>query len=66
MGKIDQITAAIEQLSTEDVARLRAWLDAHEAQAFDDAIERDAKAGKLDQLAAKALVDHAAGRSREL
>jgi Bacterial antitoxin of ParD toxin-antitoxin type II system and RHH len=33
MGKIDQITAAIEQLSTEDVGRLRAWLDAYEAQA---------------------------------
>jgi hypothetical protein len=33
---------------------------------FDEKIERDAKFGKLDRLAAEALADHHAGRTREL
>jgi hypothetical protein len=36
-----------------------------EAQ-FDEKIERDAKAGKLDRLAEQALADHRGGRTREL
>ena len=33
---------------------------------FDHRIERDAKAGRLDQLAEQALADFRAGRAREL
>jgi hypothetical protein len=33
---------------------------------FDEKIERDAKAGKLDRLAEQALVDFREGRAREL
>jgi hypothetical protein len=33
---------------------------------FDEKIVQDAKSGKLDRLAEKALADHRAGRTREL
>ena len=66
MTKLEEIAKAIEELSSDDLARLRAWLDEFEARLFDARIEQDAKAGKLDELAAQALADHKAGRSREL
>jgi len=50
MGKIDAITAAIEELSEAERAELRAWLDELEERLFDEKIERDAKSGKLDKL----------------
>jgi hypothetical protein len=37
-----------------------------DAVQFDEKVERDAKAGKLDRLAEKALADHRAGRTGEL
>jgi ribosomal protein L29 len=54
MGKIDAITAAIEELSEAERAELRAWLDELEERLFDERIERDAKAGKLDKFAQEA------------
>ena len=66
MTKVEQIEKAIQELSSEDLARLRAWFDEFEARAFDERIERDAESGKLDKLAADALAEHKAGRSREL
>jgi hypothetical protein len=66
MTKLEDIEAAIAGLSREDLAQLRGWFEDFEARLFDESIERDAKAGKLDQLAAEARADHEAGRSREL
>ena len=66
MDTLADIQRSIEQLAPEEVARLRNWLDGLDARLFDQKIERDAKAGKLDKLAEKALADHRAGRTREL
>lgn len=66
MIKIEEIEKAIGSLSSEEIVRLRAWFDELEARMFDERIERDAKAGKLDELAARGLADHKAGSSREL
>lgn len=66
MTKIEQIQADIETLSAAEIMTLRAWLEELDARLFDDKIERDAKAGKLDKLAKAALADHAAGKSRKL
>ena len=63
MTKLEDIEAAIAGLSPQDLAKLRTWFEDFEARLFDERIERDAKAGKLDQLAAEARADHAAGRS---
>jgi hypothetical protein len=66
MTKLEDIEAAIAGLSAEDIAKLRDWFEDFDARLFDEKIERDAKAGKLDQLAAEARADHQAGRTREL
>ena len=63
---MDEIERAIEVLSRADRTKLRAWLDELDARLFDEAIERDAKAGKLDKLAAQALDEHRRGLSRKL
>jgi hypothetical protein len=57
---------AIEQLGPRELARFRAWFEAFDARQFDDAIDRDVRAGKLDAHAEEALAAHRAGRSREL
>ena len=66
MGKIEDIEKAVSELSPEEFARFRAWFEALEADRFDEQIERDAKAGKLDRLAEQALTDYRAGRAREI
>ena len=54
------------QLPPADLDRFRAWFETLDAQRFDERIERDARAGKLDRMADEALADHRAGRTREL
>ena len=53
-------------LSAEEIAKLREWLAELDAQLFDEKIERDAKSGKLDKLAAEAQSGLEAGRGEEL
>lgn len=42
MTKLENIETAVATLSTEERARLRAWLDEFDEQTWDDQIERDA------------------------
>lgn len=56
---VQEIEKAIERLSDEEVAELRAWL-------FDRQIARDAAAGRLDSLADEALNEARSGRTRPL
>ena len=66
MTTLEDIEKAIAELPVEQLKRFRAWFEQFEAERFDQAIERDAKAGKLDRLAEEALEDFHAGRAREL
>jgi hypothetical protein len=66
MTTTEDIKKAVEQLAPRELARFRAWFEAFDAQQFDTATERDARAGRLDALAEEALAAHRAGRSREL
>jgi hypothetical protein len=66
MPTAEDIEKAIEQLAPRELARFRAWFEAFDARQFDDAIDRDVRAGKLDAHAEEALAAHRAGRSREL
>jgi hypothetical protein len=61
MGKIEHIEQAIEQLSADEMAQLRAFFDELEERRFDEAIERGAKSGKLDMLMAEAKAEMDAG-----
>lgn len=63
---IEELEKAVEKLPPDKLARFRAWFEQFDATRFDEKIERDAVAGKLDRLAEQAVVDHRKGRSREL
>jgi hypothetical protein len=62
--KLEEIEEAVADLPADQLARFRAWFEEFEAARFDQRIERDAKAGKLDRLAEQALVDFRSGRVR--
>ena len=66
MGKVESIESQIQELSSEELATLREWFAEYDAEAWDRQMEADAKAGKLDALAERALRDHLAGRSVKL
>jgi hypothetical protein len=66
MGKIEKIEQEVQALSPEELAQFRAWFLEYDWAAWDRQIERDSQAGRLDDLAAKALRDHAAGKSTPL
>lgn len=66
MTTITEIEAAILKLSREDMRRLAQWFHELDQAAWDQQIERDAQAGKLDRLAEEALKEHRSGRTRPL
>ena len=63
---IQEIEQAITELSEKELAHFREWFEEFDAEAWDDQIERDAKSGKLDKLADKAIRDFRAGKAKEL
>jgi hypothetical protein len=66
MTKIEALEKEVEKLSAKELASFRSWFAEFDAAAWDDQLEADAQAGKLDGLADSALADHRAGRSRKL
>jgi hypothetical protein len=66
MMTLEDIEKAVAELPTDQLARFRTWFEGFEAKRFDQKIERDAKAGRLDRLAEQALSDYRTGRVREL
>jgi hypothetical protein len=63
MSIVETLERQVEQLDPKELAEFRNWFLEFEADAWDRQIEQDAKAGKLDALARKALEDHAVGRT---
>jgi len=66
MSTVEDIERAVSSLTPDELARFRVWFETFEASRFDEKIERDARAGKLDQLAEEALADYRQGRAREI
>lgn len=63
---LDQIIEAMRGLSTAELFKLHNVAGEMANEAWDEQIERDAKAGKLDKLAAEALAEYKARRVRDL
>ena len=57
MTTIEDIERAVEKLTLDELARFRAWFEAYDAIRFEKKVERDARTGKLDQVAEKAVAD---------
>ena len=66
MSELEEIEQRIRRLPPDELSRFRAWFIEFDHLLWDRQIENDSKAGKLDNLAAEALVDFRAGRAREL
>lgn len=66
MSQVEEIESAVSRLSSADLARFRQWFAEFDADAWDEQIERDAKAGKLDVMAAEALAEYRNGKAIEL
>jgi len=66
MSNLREIQEAIQALSAAEQAELRQWFAEFDAVEWDAQIERDAKAGKLDGLAAEALAEYRVSSPREL
>jgi len=63
---IEDLEKAVAQLPPDQFAQFRDWFESFGAARFDQKIERDAKAGKLDELANHAIDDFRTGRAREI
>jgi hypothetical protein len=63
---IEDIEKAVAKLPPDQLAQFRAWFETFDAARFDEKIERDAKAGRLERLADQAIEDLRKGRAREI
>ncbi len=63
---IESLEREISNLPPEEFAKFRTWFLEFDYQRWDERLEADARAGKLDALAEKALTAHAQGKSQEL
>lgn len=65
MTSLQPIEAAVEQLDPAGRAQFRAWFERFDAADWDQQLEHDVEAGRLEWLADEALTDLAAGRCSE-
>jgi hypothetical protein len=66
MSTVGDIKVAVEQLSREELAAFRAWFAEYDAAIWDQEIEADVAAGRLDAVAEEALRDRREGRCTDL
>lgn len=66
MTTVEEIKIAIAELTPHARAELRQWYEQFEADAWDQQIEADVAAGRLDRLADEAIQAVRAGTSTEL
>ncbi len=66
MTNVHEIKEAIRHLSSEDFSLFKEWFLEFEANQWDQQIENDIQAKKLDKLAQNALKAFQAGKCTEL
>ena len=66
MSELEQLEQQVLRLSSEDLAKFRAWFIELDHQLWDKQIETDVTAGKLDRLIAEARAEFKAGKAREI
>lgn len=66
MSSIKDIEIAVSKLSPEELSAFRNWFAEFDAEAWDQQLEADVAAGRLDSLAEEALRDAREGRCTEL
>jgi hypothetical protein len=66
MSTVHEIEQAIRNLKPQDLAVLRQWFAAFDAELWDRELDQDVAAGRLDWLAEEAHRDLAEGRCTDL
>ena len=66
MSTIAEIESAIKNLKPQEIYKVGDLVDELREELWDQQIDADAKAGRLDKLAEKALEDYRAGRTKPL
>lgn len=66
MTRLERIEKDVQRLSPDELADFRKWFTAYDAAFWDQKLERDVQAGKLDRLRDEAIAEHATQRTREL
>ncbi len=66
MNELKKLEERIAKLPPEKLKKFRAWFTEFDARAWDAQIGQDSKAGKLDALAAEAVAEYKAGKTRPL
>ncbi|MFB2768874.1 hypothetical protein ACE1AT_06210 [Pelatocladus sp. BLCC-F211] len=66
MSNLQEIEHAISQLSAEELADFRVWFAEFDAEVWDRQFEEDVAAGRLDNLAQRALQHLREGRCTDL
>ena len=66
MSELEKLEERIQTLSPEELKKFRAWFVEFDARAWDEQIEADSKAGKLDALVSEGLAEYKAGKTRKL
>jgi hypothetical protein len=63
---VQDLQQTVEHLSKEELDQFSKWFEEYMADQWDAQIERDAKAGRFDAMAAKVRADHRAGLTTPL
>lgn len=66
MGAVEKLELLIKSLSPEELAQFREWFAEFDAQVWDQQIDADVAAGKLDRLIEESMADQRARKTRPL
>jgi len=66
MGKLESIENQVQALSPEELAQFREWFLEYDWDAWDRHIEKSSGSEALDELAERALQQHASGKTKPL
>ena len=66
MNLLEDTIKNVESFSREELRAFREWFEDFDARIWDEDLERDVEAGKLDGMAAQALEDFKEGKCTEL
>ena len=66
MSELEIIESQVERFDAKSFAAFRAWFIEYEHARWDQQLEEDSKAGKLDSLISEAVAEYKAGNSTPL
>ena len=63
---VEEVENAVAQLPPDQLKKFRTWYNEFDSAVWDEQIEKDILAGKLDALAEAAIADYKLGKTKKL